>query len=99
MSLKQRLLAFVALLLIAVIAALSAVAYVQMRGEIVNGVTKEIEAAVRGNRQALSRWIVQRRDAIEATAARLGNAADPIPFLIAGKDAGLFEQTFVGSAD
>ena len=99
MSLKQRLLAFVAILLLAVIASLSSVAYWQMRAEIVNGVNKEIEAAVRGNREALSRWITQRRDAMEAAAARMPSASDPIPFLIAAKDAGRFEQTFIGNAD
>ena len=99
MSLKQRLLAFVAILLMSVIAALSAVAYWQMRAEIVDGVNKEIEAAVRGNREALSRWMAQRLDAMDATAARMPSASDPIPFLIAGKDAGRFDQTFVGDAD
>ena len=74
MSLKQRLLAFVAVLLITVVAALSAIAYVQMRSEIVDGVSREIEAAVRGNREALARWVAQRRDAIDATAARLASA-------------------------
>lgn len=98
MSLKQRLLAFVAVLLLTVVAALSAVAYLQMRAEIVDGVNKEIEGAVRGNREALSRWMAQRRDAMEATAGRMPSAADPIPFLIAGKDAGRFDQTFVGDA-
>lgn len=99
MSLKQRLLAFVAVLLMSVIAALSAVAYWQMRAEIVDGVNKEIEAAVRGNREALSRWMAQRLDSIDATASRMSSASDPIPFLIAGKDAGRFDQTFIGDAD
>ena len=99
MSLKQRLLVFVAILLMVVIAALSGLAYWQMRTEIVNGVNKEIEAAVRGNREALARWMAQRRDAINATATPLTSASDPIPFLIAGKDAGRFDQTFAGYAD
>ena len=99
MSLKQRLLVFVAILLLVVIAALSGLAYWQMRTEIVNGVNKEIEAAVRGNREALARWMAQRRDAIDATAARLPNAGEPIPFLITGKEAGRFDQTFAGYAD
>ena len=99
MSLKQRLLAFVAILLLVVIAALSGMAYWRMRAEIVNGVSHEIEAAVQGNREALSRWMAQRRDAIEGVAARLPGVEDPIPFLIAGKDAGRFDQLFVGYAD
>jgi len=99
MSLKQRLLAFVAVLLLVVIVALSGMAYWQMRAEIVQGVDKELAAAVRGNREALARWIAQRRDAIEATAARLPAVDDPTPFLIAGKDAGRFDQTFAGYED
>jgi methyl-accepting chemotaxis protein len=99
MSLKQRLLAFVAILLLTVIAALSGMSYREMRSEIVAGVSHEIEAAVRGNREALSRWIIQRRDAIDATATRLVSGGDPIPFLLAGKDAGRFDQLFVGYGD
>ena len=99
MSLKQRLLVFVAVILAAVIAGLSGIAYWQMRTEIVDGVNKEIEAAVKGNREALSRWMAQRYNAIEATAARLSQSAEPIPFLVAGKEAGRFDQTFAGYAD
>ena len=99
MSLKQRLLVFVAVMLAAVIAGLSGIAYWQMRTEIVDGVNKEIEAAVKGNREALSRWMAQRYNAIEATAARLSQSAEPIPFLVAGKEAGRFDQTFAGYAD
>ena len=82
-----------------VIAALSGIAYWQMRIQIVDGVNKEIEASVRGNREALSRWIAQRRDAIEAAANRLTSEGDPLPFLNAGKDAGRFDQTFAGYGD
>ena len=99
MSLKQRLLAFVIALLGVVVAALTSLAYKEMREEIVAGVTYEIESAVRGNRQAISRWAEQRRDAMSAAAARLGDIADPRPFLTTGKDAGRFEQTFAGYAD
>ena len=63
MSLKQRLLALVVAMIMLVIAALSGIAYWQMRTQIVDGVNKEIEASVRGNREALSRWIAQRKRA------------------------------------
>ena len=99
MSLKQRLLAFVALLLMIAVAALSAIAYWQMRSEIIDGVNKDIEAAVRGNREALTRWMGQRRDAIAAAATSLPAASDPRPFLSVGKEAGRFDQTFAGYAD
>ncbi|MEI7430182.1 MAG: methyl-accepting chemotaxis protein [Betaproteobacteria bacterium] len=99
MSLKQRLLFFVTALLLVVIAALSGIAYWQMRNEIVASVNKEIEAAVRGNREALVRWMAQRRDVIESTASRLAAVSDPRPFLLAGKDAGRFDQTFAGFND
>ena len=100
MSLKQRLLAFVVVLLGVVVAALTSLAYKEMREEIVTGVTYEIESAVRGNREAISRWSEQRRDAMSAAAARLNDGATaPRPFLNTGKDAGRFEQTFAGYAD
>lgn len=69
MSLKQRLLVFVAVLLVAAVALLSGLSYWQMRTEIVVGVDKEgVDSAIRGNREALSRWLAQRRDAIDAAA-------------------------------
>lgn len=96
MPLKQRLLAFVAILLTVMITLLSGIAYWQMRAEIINGVHREIEATLQGNHAFIAHWVAQRRNAIEATAARLASTNDPVPFLIAGKDAGRFDQTFVG---
>ncbi|SFN40205.1 methyl-accepting chemotaxis sensory transducer with Cache sensor [Formivibrio citricus] len=100
MSLKKRLLAFVVLLLMTVIASLSGIAYWRMRAEIVEGVNKEIETAVRGNRETLARWMAQRRDAIEAMSQQLPAAHhQPLPFLTAGKVAGRFDLTYVGYGD
>ena len=99
MSLKQRLLVFVAALLAIVIAVLSGVAYWQMRGEIVRAVNQEVETAVSSNSKILASWIAQRRDAIEAMAARLASADNPIPFLMTGNDAGRFFQTYIGYED
>ncbi|MCL2645301.1 MAG: methyl-accepting chemotaxis protein, partial [Betaproteobacteria bacterium] len=59
----------------------------------------KVETTVSANSEILASWIVQRRDAIEAVAARLASADDPIPFLIAGRDAGRFFQTYVGYED
>ena len=69
MSLKQRLMLFVAILLAIAIAVLSALAYQRMRVEIVRGVEQELNAAIAGNSQALGRWVGQRGDAIRATAS------------------------------
>lgn len=99
MSLKQRLLVFVAVLLVAAVALLSGLSYWQMRTEIVAGVDKEIDSAIRGNREALSRWLAQRRDAIDAAANGLAHPGSPIPALVLGKEAGKYEQTFAGYAD
>ena len=99
MSLKQRLLVFVAALLFIVIAVLSGVAYWQMREEVINATRQEVETTIRDNRALMTYWVARRRDAIEAVTARLPSADDPIPFLIAGKDAGHFEQTYVGYED
>ena len=99
MSLKQRLLAFVVTLVVAVIALLSALAYQRMRAEILVGVQHEIGSAVQGNSEALGRWIAQHRDAVEAVATQMAGVQDPVPFLITGKDAGRFDQVFVGYSD
>ena len=101
MSLKQRLLFFVAILLAIAIAVLSALAYQRMRSEIIHGVQQELDAAIAGNGEALGRWLAQRRDAIQATANRLGDvdASAPYQFLQQGKDAVGFDQTFAGYAD
>ena len=99
MTLKQKLLAFVALLVVAVIALLSALAYQRMRSELIAGAEDEIRSAVQGNSEALSRWVAQRHDVVEAVAARLGGEVDAAPFLTTGKEAGRFEQVFIGHAD
>ncbi|WP_217450821.1 methyl-accepting chemotaxis protein [Vogesella oryzae] len=99
MSLKQRLLFFVAILLAIAIAVLSALAYQRMRSEIIIGVEHELDAAITGNSAALERWVGQRRDAIQSAANHLTAAADPYPVLQQGKDAGNFDQLFAGYAD
>ncbi|SFN40184.1 Cache domain-containing protein [Formivibrio citricus] len=99
MALKNRLLACTVVFLMIATASLAGVAYWQIRTEIIDGVTKEISTAVRGNRETLARWMAQRRDAIEATANRLSGSASPLPFLIACKDAGRFNLTYAGYSD
>ena len=101
MSLKQRLLFFVAILLAIAIALLSALSYQRMRSEIILGVQQELDAAIAGNSEALGRWMAQRRDAIQSTANRLAevDASAPYPFLQQGKEAGGFDQTFAGYTD
>lgn len=101
MSLKQRLMLFVAILLAIAIAVLSALAYQRMRVEIVRGVEQELNAAIAGNREALGRWVGQRADAIRATAGRLGkeDASAPYASLEQGKVAGGFDQIFAGYED
>ncbi len=101
MSLKQRLMLFVAILLAIAIAVLSALAYQRMRVEIVRGVEQELNAAIAGNSQALGRWVGQRGDAIRATAGRLGkeDASAPYASLEQGKAAGGFDQIFAGYED
>ncbi|MDR1848584.1 MAG: cache domain-containing protein [Zoogloeaceae bacterium] len=99
MSLQQRLFAFVVIFLIVVIVGMSGGMYRKMHTEIVSGVRQEVRAVINGNRIALMYWVAQRRAAIEAIAERLALANDPVPFLIVGKNAGRFDQTFVGYED
>ncbi len=101
MSLKQRLLAFIAVLLVVVIAVLSILAFQRMRNEIIDGVHEELGAAIVGNREALGQWLNQRRDAMTSVAGRLAVApeSEPGPYLGMGKEAGRFDQVFAGYVD
>lgn len=99
MSLKHRLLLFIALLIIAIIGVLSLLSYQRMRSEILAGVEEELNAAIAGNRQAIAQWLSQRRDAIAATAGQLNHSDDIRPSLIQGKEAGRFDQVFAGYTD
>ena len=99
MTLKQRLIFFIAFLLAFVVAALSLIAYWRMRSELIDGVKDELSSAIRGNREAIGLWLAQRRDIVGATASNLSTASDPIPFMTLGKDAGRFEQVFIGYGD
>ncbi|MDR2014364.1 MAG: cache domain-containing protein [Azoarcus sp.] len=99
MSLKQRLLVLVATLLVTVIVVLSATAYWQMRTEVISIIHQEIKTTAQGNYGVMANWVMQRRNVIEAVAARLPLVEDPVPFLLEGKNVGSFDQTFVGYND
>jgi methyl-accepting chemotaxis protein len=99
MSLKHRLLVFVAALLVTVIAMISGAAYWQMRMEVIGIVRQEIMTTASGNHGTIAHWVMLRRETIEAVAARLPLVDDPVPFLLDGKDVGHFDQTFVGYED
>ncbi|WP_287877582.1 methyl-accepting chemotaxis protein [Aquitalea sp.] len=99
MSLKQRLLAFVAILLVVVITVLAVLSYQRMRTEIIEGIRHELDAAMQGSRSALGNWLAQRKDAVEATASALVSNGDILPQLQEGKTAGRFDQLFAGYAD
>jgi methyl-accepting chemotaxis protein len=99
MSLKQRLLVFVAALLVTVIVLLSGAAYWQMRIEVISIIRQEIKTTASGNRDVMMNWVKHWRDTIEAVAARLPLVDDPTSFLMDGKSVGRFDQTFVGYKD
>jgi methyl-accepting chemotaxis protein len=99
MSLKQRLLLFVALLIAASIVLLSVLSYQRMRQEILTGVEAGLNEAVRSNRQVLAEWLNLRREVVAATARRLSVSEDVRASLELGKEAGRFEQLFVGYSD
>ena len=64
MTLRTRLILFVSALVAAIILIVSATAYFRMKAEISAGVEREIQAAVPGSGEALSRWAGQRSDAL-----------------------------------
>ncbi len=99
MSIKHRLLVFVASLLIVLILILSGVAYWQMRKEIIQAVSLEIEGTVGDNRTIMARWIAQRKDAIAAASSKFTPNTDTLLLLNVVKEAGRFDQTFAGYDD
>lgn len=99
MTLRSKLIAFVSVLVAAIIVILSSVAYQRMKAEISSGVEREIQAAVTGSGEALTRWAEQRSDAVQAAAARITNSGEPYLALTVAKDGGRFDQTFVGFGD
>ncbi|MDR2208039.1 MAG: cache domain-containing protein [Azoarcus sp.] len=99
MSLKQRLLVFVAALLVTVVVALSGVMYWQMRTEVIDIVRQEIKTTASGNREIMTKWITHRREAIEAVAARLPLVDAPAPLLLEGRKVGKFDQVYIGYED
>ncbi|NSL55918.1 methyl-accepting chemotaxis protein [Uliginosibacterium aquaticum] len=99
MTLRSRLILFVTALVTAIILILSTAAYLRMQDEITNGVEREIQAAVVGSGEALSRWAMQRSDAIQAAASHVSSSTEPYLPLQIGKEGGRFDQTFAGFAD
>ena len=99
MPLKQRLLAFVAILLLIAVILLTGLSYARMRAEIIDGIKLELDASARGYRDELKRWLVQRGEAIEASTDYLKYAQNAVPYLVVAKSVGRFEQTFVAYSD
>lgn len=99
MSIKQRLLAFVAFLLLIAVGLLAGLSNSKMQSEIVDGVNKELQATARGYRDELKRWLTQRTEAIEASTDYLKYAQNPVPYLVLAKSVGRFDQTFIGYSD
>jgi methyl-accepting chemotaxis protein len=99
MSLKQRLLAFVAALLVIVVVMLSGVAYWQMRTKVINIARQEIKTTTSSSHAVLTHRVNHWRNTIEAVAERLPLVDDPTPFLLDGKNVGHFDETFIGYED
>ena len=99
MTLRARLILFVAALVAVIIFIVTLVAYFRMEAEIREGVEREIQSAVNGSGEALSRWAGQRSDAVAAAAGRIDGQGEPFLVLQVAKEGGRFDQTFAGFAD
>jgi len=60
-SIKQRLLAFVAFLLLIAVVLLTGLSYSKMQSEIVDGINEELEVSARGYRDDIKRWRTQQQ--------------------------------------
>ncbi|MEN3112924.1 methyl-accepting chemotaxis protein [Uliginosibacterium paludis] len=99
MTLRSRLILFVAALVAVIIFIVTLLAYFRMETEIRDGVEREIQSAVNGSGEALSRWAGQRSDAVTAAASRINGQSEPYLVLQVAREGGRFDQTFAGFAD
>lgn len=97
-SLKNKLIVFVALLMLLLSMVIAALVYTQMRNSIVEGVDHELSGTAQGYSTFVKSWYDGKAKQILAGNV-LAEHADPIPTLDRLRDGGDFFLTFIGHAD
>lgn len=99
MSIKSRLMVFMAIMLVSATGFVVTMAYQSLRSQMTQQIESELKTALSGRSQALNFWMKQRKDAIATVAGNIANHDSPYKELQLGKSAGKFDQLFLGFAD
>ncbi len=98
-SLRNKLIAFIALLLFVTIGLISAGGYIKMRDVMVQALESEITATARGYDISLRNWVKDHELITHSVAESLVKGGDPTPALIQGERSGAFDSAYFGTAD
>ncbi|NWK78210.1 methyl-accepting chemotaxis protein [Aquitalea sp. LB_tupeE] len=96
-SLRSKLIVFNALLMAVFGLVLVLIVFIQMRGEILNGLNHEFDSALKGQGSVVKTWLDEKKQEITAQ-AEVATQADALRFLKVGARAG-FNVNYAGFAD
>ena len=96
-SLRSKLIVFNALLMAVFGLVLVLIVFIQMRGEILNGLNHEFDSALKGQGSVVKTWLDEKKQEIAAQ-AEVATQADALRFLKVGARAG-FNVNYAGFAD
>ncbi|WP_157313889.1 methyl-accepting chemotaxis protein [Chitinibacter sp. GC72] len=99
-SLRARLIAFIAVLILVVTSVLTIGAYTKMRDEMINvGLRNEIIGIETGYSVMLRNWMADKKMIVSAIATALEGATDFTPVLLQGSKSALFDSAYLGTQD
>ena len=97
-SLQKKLTLFVVVLILAMAALLSTVSYLQLRGQLLDSVRSESQAAAEGNTHFIEEWVVSKRSVINSLVP-VALTQEAIPYFKRAVEAGNFDLVYAGYAD
>ena len=97
-SLKARMVAFVLLVMLVISVALCGVAYVKSRDALVDSIRGQIDQAAAAKVSFVTEWVTSRQAVVASTLGRFG-AAELKPVLDQARDAGGFDDMYIGQPD
>ncbi len=97
-SLKIRMIVFVLAILTVVSALLCGVAYVKTREALLASIHQQIEQAAAGKMSFVTEWVSSRQNVVASTLGRFGSG-DLKPVLDQAKEAGGFDDMYIGQPD
>ncbi|TJZ74080.1 methyl-accepting chemotaxis protein [Chitiniphilus eburneus] len=98
-SLRAKLTAFVAVLLVALTVILTTTMYISMRAQINDGLNHEIQGTAQGYESMLQTWVKDKGQIVTALAQSLRTAQDPVPTLQLAANSAKFDSAYFGTPD